>query len=686
MTGENEISDEFLSRLETIILENISNDQFGVSELAEAVNMSRSNLLRKVKKSTDVSVSLFIRRVRLKKATELLQLNSYTISEISYKVGFGSASYFIKCFKEEYGYPPGEAGKQEAKSESEESIPSKPSRSNKIWIPIVATVVIGIVIAILFLKPFRKRDISLEKTIAVLPFKNDSDESSNVHIINGLMESTLNNLQRFDELRVTSRTSVEKFRTSTKSIPELGEELNVNYFVEGSGQKIGDQILLSIQLIEAPNDRHLWSQQYKREATDIFRLQQEVARDIADQIQVIITPEQEEELNKVPTNNLIAYDFFLQGVDLMNAGTEAGMKESINLFQEALRLDPDFAAANGNIAIAYYYLDVLLADKKHTDQINDYADKALLADPKLPQALIAKALYYINRGEYDLALSPMELALKYNPNDPLTIHTIANYYTNYRPNTKKYLKYALMGLAIEKGVSDSSAVSYSRLHIANALIQTGFQKEAEEMVNESIAFDSANLFSAYVKAYITYARHMDLQVLRDDLFKAFEKDTTRLDILQEVAKVCYFQEDYDFAYRLYKAYYNAVITYNLNIYPAEDIKLATVFREKGEIELSEKLMQQYKSYCDVDPSIYREMSLATYYIYYKDYDQAMSHFEAFSSERDFMYWILVFMETDPIMDEFIQLPRYKEIKATLEKNFWDDHNELKSLLEEEGLI
>lgn len=107
------------------------------------------------------------------------------------------------------------------------------------------------------------------------------------------MESILNNLQKIEDLRVISRTSVEKYRNEPKLISEIAKELNVNYIVEGSGQKINDQILLNIQLIEAPGDKHLWSRQFSRESKDIFKLQLEVAKNIADEIEVIITPEEE---------------------------------------------------------------------------------------------------------------------------------------------------------------------------------------------------------------------------------------------------------------------------------------------------------------------------------------------------------------------------------------------------------
>src|SRR5690606_31504454 len=115
---------------------------------------------------------------------------------------------------------------------------------------------------------------------AVLPFKNDSNDSTNRYLINGLMEATLNNLQQIRDLRVVSRTSAEKDRNTSKTIPEVADELRVNYVVEGSGQKVGNRILLNIQLIDAQRDSHLWARQYTREVTDIFQLQQEIAKDI----------------------------------------------------------------------------------------------------------------------------------------------------------------------------------------------------------------------------------------------------------------------------------------------------------------------------------------------------------------------------------------------------------------------
>ena len=282
MSNTSVIRTDFIKKAEAIILENISNEEFGVSELAEVMNLSRSNLFRKIKKDTQLSASQFIRQVRLTKSMELLKLNSMTVSEVSYQVGFGNTSYFIKCFREFYGHPPGEVGKGIVTDEN--AVDQINVLTKYKWHILTTVALIVIVGSVLLLRKKSPQSTEIEKSIAVLPFKNESSDSLNLYFVNGLMESALNNLQKIGDLRVISRTSVEKYRNSNKSIPEIAEELNVNYLVEGSGQRVGNQVRLNIQLIEASGDRPIWAEQYSREVDDVFALQNEVARKIADAI------------------------------------------------------------------------------------------------------------------------------------------------------------------------------------------------------------------------------------------------------------------------------------------------------------------------------------------------------------------------------------------------------------------
>ena len=356
----------FLSELTAVIEKNISNDHFGVSELAAEMNMSRSNLLRKVKKESKLSVSQLISQVRLKLAMDLLRKTSSNVSEVSHQVGFSSTSYFIKCFREYYGYPPGEVGKRDVIPTETGKLPENLQESSfdpkgKKFMGLMVAVPGILTIALIGFVFWNKVSTSYsegEKSIAILPFKNDSNDSTNLYIINGLMESTLNKLQQIQNLRVVSRTSVEKYRNTSKSIPEMAKELNVKYFVEGSGQKMGDRILLNIQLIDATADKHLWSKQYRRETKDIFELQEEIAKSITQEIEVFITPEEKSRIEKKATDDPIAYDYFLKGKDLFYRSGRKDLEESIPWFHKAIERDPKFSLAYATAAMVYYYLDI----------------------------------------------------------------------------------------------------------------------------------------------------------------------------------------------------------------------------------------------------------------------------------------------------------------------------------------
>ena len=676
---------DFINKAEAIILENISNEQFGVSELAETMNMSRSNLLRKIKKDTQLSASQFIRQVRLQKGMEMLKKNTMTVSEISYQVGFGSTSYFIKCFREYYGHPPGEVGKEILVNEN---VAIQDNVLNRYrWQLLTALSLIVIVISILL---FNKEstvttDVEIEKSIAVLPFNNESSDSTNLYFVNGLMESALGNLQKIEDLRVISRTSVEKYRNTDKGIPEIAEELNVNYVVEGSGQRIGDQVLLNIQLIEASSDRPIWVEQYSREVGDVFALQNEVAKEIAAAIEAIVTPAELEQIEKIPTENLLAYDYYLQALDPYLSRTDEGLEQAIGLFKKAIEQDPEFALAYANTAISYYLLEMSQIEKQYTEKINSYADKALLYDSKSAESLIAKAFYYIQTKEYQLALPHLEKALEYNPNSNLAIQMLADFYFRLVPNSNKYLEYALKGVQLNVA-SDSITQSYIYLGLGNALIENGFVNEAMTYINKSLNHNPENYFAPYLKTLILFAKDSDIEGTTKLLEREWEKDTTRLDILQDVANFHYYQKDYDSAFFYFEKFIKAKEKYGLDIYPNEDIKIGMVYKKMGLDEQAADFYSAYTDYCETDQSIYKSASMVTKYAYEGENDQAIEQLKVFATQDNYKYWFLVFMEIDPLIKPLKNHPEFEEVMQKIEDRFWENQTKLKKSLEEKGLI
>jgi TolB-like protein/AraC-like DNA-binding protein/Tfp pilus assembly protein PilF len=687
MPDFNQHENDFLSQLTQVVEENLSDENFGVSELAEAINMSRSNLLRKLKKSTGLSVSLFIRQVRLKRAMALLQHSSQNVSEVSFAVGFSSTSYFIKCFREEYGFPPGEASKRKLEEPLVVQVEDRPvnEKSRIPWV-LAAVTALVLVIAYFVAKPSSQPSlVPLEKSIAVLPFKNDSGDSSNVYLINGLLESTLNNLQKIQDLRVISRTSSEKYRNTSKSIPEIGKELNVSYFVEGSGQKIGNEILLNIQLIEAGTDKHLWAKQYSRQVTSIFELQEEIAISIAAEIQAIITPEEQNLIQKKPTNNLEAYDYFLKGQNQFSNYTDAGFNEAIIFFKKALKLDPEFARAHAGIAISYHFLGMFKEEKQYLSEINEHADKALLFDPKSDEALMSKAIYYMHNKEFVKAVPYLEKALEYNPNSAQVINMLSDFYANYVPNTGKYLEYALKGFQLNIAAYDSSTASYLYLNLSNALIQSGFADEALKYVDVSLDYNPENPFSKYVKAYMLYAKNHDWDETRRLVLTEWKKDTTRLDILQDVAKAYYYIRDYDSAYYYYNKFIDQREAAHLDIYRHQHATIALVFEKMGFKEEADKYFADYLDFAEHDQSIYKDLNLSVYYAHLGDFEKSLKYVESFSEEDNYMYWVVLF-PNDPLTDEIKDLPEYKRLLKKIETKFWKSHERIKATLVQKGLI
>jgi len=689
---------EFIEQAEAFVLENFSNEQFGVSELADLMNMSRSNLLRKVKKQTNLSVSQFIRLIRLQKGMELLEQTELTVSEISYQVGFGNNSYFIKCFREHYGCSPGEVRKkvveqvvvvspEDAKNQVEVVGNQEVQKSffEQYRLPIIVTAFLVMVLGVFLL--LRKtpattypRNVHLEKSIAILPFKNMSSDSANLYFVNGLMESSLNNLQKIKDLRVISRTSVEKYRNTKKTVTEIAKELNVSYLVEGSGQRVGDQVLLNIQLIEAANDAPVWSKQYNYRVVDIFSLQNEVAKKIANAIKAEITPAELEQIDKKPTKNLLAYDYYLKAMGLFRAETEEGLKAAIPLFRKAIKHDPQFSLAYAKIALAYFYLDLNKTEKRHTDIINRNADKALLYDTKSAESLIAKALYYINNREFQQVVPHLEKALEYNPNSASVVNMLSDMYARVIPNTAKYLKYALRGIQLDIAANDSIGKSYIYLHLSNAFIQNGFTEEAFEYINLSLSYNPANEYAPHLKIFIDHAQHQNMDKTTNLLVKEWKKNTTRLDILQDVAKLYYFQEKYDSAFYYYQKFVKFKKKNDLNIYPYENLKIGITYEKMGLMNQATSFYRAFSKHCQEDHSIYQPAGLAAKYVHEGKFSQAIEQLKIFASKNNYQYWIVLFLEKDPLMKPLKNNPEFDLIMKKIKQQFWENQAQLKKSL------
>src|SRR5438874_8929772 len=305
-------------------------------------------------------------------------------------------------------------------------------RSRVRWAEVaIALLVLGaIVAAFIFVlrKPTRAGLSVAEKSIAVLPFENLSEEKTNAFFADGVQDEILTDLAKIADLKVISRTSVMQYKSGlARNLRKIGEELGVAHVVEGSVQRAANKIRVNAQLIDARNDAHLWAQTYDRNLADVFAIQSEIAKAIADQLQAKLSPTEKKAIELPPTTDLAAFDLYSRAKSLVltaNFSTtgDPDVRKAIELLDEAVKRDPSFFDAYCQLAWAHESLYAVLATD-HTPARLALAEAALQAATRLrPDAgetHLARAQYlYHGRRDYAGALAELESARQALPNDP----------------------------------------------------------------------------------------------------------------------------------------------------------------------------------------------------------------------------------------------------------------------------
>jgi TolB-like protein/class 3 adenylate cyclase/Tfp pilus assembly protein PilF len=264
--------------------------------------------------------------------------------------------------------------------------------------------------------------VAPEKSIAVLPFENRSEDKANAYFADGIQDEILTRLSKIADLKVISRTSTQHYKSAPENLREIGRQLGVAHVVEGSVQKIGDAVRVNVQLIKAASDSHLWADTFDRKLTDIFSVESEVAKAIADQLQAKLTGQEEQVIAAKPTENGEAYDAYLRGLayNLKTATTPANSLGAQKYLREAVRLDPKFALAWALLSYvdARGYLQLTLQPTEALrEEARQAAETALNLQPNLAEALVAKGYYhYACLKDYDTAMRYFEQARQSLPN------------------------------------------------------------------------------------------------------------------------------------------------------------------------------------------------------------------------------------------------------------------------------
>ncbi len=271
------------------------------------------------------------------------------------------------------------------------------------------------------------------KSIAVLPFSSINKSKDDEVLCDGITENILTHLAKIGSMKVVSRTSVMQYKNTTKSIREIGNELEVASILEGSVQRAGDRIRITGQLIATESDEHLWADSYDKDYVDIFEIQSDVAQKIASALHTTLSPEEQKRITEEkPTTNMEAYDYFLKGIHLWHTSyTKDGNQQAVEMFDKATGLDPDFATAYARsafVSVVLYVIPTWDHTPERLERAKTALDKANALDPDHPDTHRANGLYAQATNKLENAHEEYEKAFKIQPNDYDTPLLIAGVY------------------------------------------------------------------------------------------------------------------------------------------------------------------------------------------------------------------------------------------------------------------
>ena len=263
-----------------------------------------------------------------------------------------------------------------------------------------------------------------EKSIAVLPFENLSDDKGAAYFADGIQDEILTKLASIADLKVISRTSTAKYKSKPEDLKTVSQQLGVATVLEGSVQKAADTVRVNVQLIDARADSHLWAKSYDRDIKDVFAVESEVAQEIADSLQAKLSPAEANTLVTAPTKNAAAYDLFLKGEFEQRAANTSLKAESFDQatawYQQAIALDPDFALAYARLVECRMSRDWFIESFTEAElaEVKQKADRALVLAPDLAEAHVALGVfYYYGYRQYDQALAEFQRAIQLQPNN-----------------------------------------------------------------------------------------------------------------------------------------------------------------------------------------------------------------------------------------------------------------------------
>jgi TolB-like protein/Tfp pilus assembly protein PilF len=559
---------------------------------------------------------------------------------------------------------------------------------------LLALFVIGFFIVSHLIKPKEK----LEKWIAVLPFNNDSPSDTNNPIINGINRDISSNLQSIKDLNVVSQYSAEKYKDPSRyNIREIAKDLNVNYLVTGSIQKYGTNLILRVELIDAINDKTLWSKSYPQdihETKDIFYIQSQIAKAIAAELKVVITPEEKQLIDKAPTASLTAYDFYQRGREehikywIANKDRET-LQKAEDLYHQALQYDSTYALSYTGLARVYwdkhYFQDYL--SKNFMDSVLTLCDIALSYDNQLAEAYTLKGGCYSETGKPKQAVEEFDKAIKFNPNDWMAYRWKGRFF--YETDWANYIYYLQKAASINRGEELPELLSL----MGYAYYSAGFPEKAIQYYKDKLKLDgdSANYYaelSRYENWQEDYNKSIEFGI------KGYAIDSTNKTTLVILGSSYAEFGQYDESLKYYNKWIKRSEDQGDEWFLGSSHRIGYIYSQKGNREMAEYYFNKQINYCDRSielgrlyaQMLYAYYDLAGVYAFRKERDKAYENLQIFNKKPMMSFWMVSLIKTDPLFSSIRNESEFQQIVRDVEVKYQAEHERVRKLLEEQKVF
>ncbi len=497
-----------------------------------------------------------------------------------------------------------------------------------------------------------------DKSIAVLPFKNDSPDADNQYFADGMMDEILNHLQKIAELGVKSRTAVEPYRNSTLSFTTIAQELNVSFVLEGAVRKYGDRFRVTTQLIEVESGNHLWSETYDGVFSDtIFVVQSNIAKKIASSLNAVITPEEEGSLNKTPTPDVAAYDLYIRGnherLAYFWSRDEQHLKFAHNLFDEALTIDPNYLQAIVGKGETFI-------NGSNPDSAFTYANRAIDLDPNYNRGYGLKGECYMRLGKSDLAIEFFLKAIELPPKDDFWFwyhEALGSVYIQQKNDIPKGLPYIKKSLEASIGFRHyrqvgSTYLTFGDYETADKYFQKGLERRPN---NLSIwMYSQMMLVQGKYQEAFQFADSI-CQKLNPGCFSILIQASLLLGEFEQAEQ--YYNQWQSTGSNSFARSYNYQIGY---VYQklGKTVEAEKIFDEKIQ-QLEAELANEQRNVYGVLP-YYELIDLSRIHAFQGNKKQALKYLAEYA-KRGFMYGWHDFILIDPFFESLRNDPEFKSI-------------------------